>query len=360
MSINNFDIVNNAEQQVNNEISLPRANGGYTEVRLSTKGMYGAPEVFHIRNLTTEEVMQLSLVEKEQVPIEMAKLLQAIIMEPQDQVNVLEFHEMEASELALFLKKTYYESKIKGIPWHVTDEDKEFIRQNVYPTDDDAYNKWLLGVRNGQRKYEFDIDLNTIEYWPAPEKPIKALKVKDPVSKLECKFTWPHFGDVVVLKKALDNEFKERDKKYEHDYAIFKRRQEAERSAQKGELVDLSKVPMLPKAQEEEIRKYETEKTLFLITMTKGLHLAEIDGNDVSTLPLAKRAELAQDSRISYTLYQRVSEIFDKMKVGPKKQIKIKDPVIGKEVEYEYPFRVYDILATIGSHDDDGITYEFE
>lgn len=357
---NNFDVISNAEQQVNNEISLSKVDGGYIEVRLSTKGMYGAPEVFHIRNFTTEEVMQLSLVEKENLPVAMAKLLQDVIMEPQDQVNVLEFHEMEASELALFIKKTYYETKIKDVNWQVTDEDKKFAREVLYANDDDALNKWELGVRNGKRKYQFDIDLDKVEYWPAPEKPVTGLRVKDPVSKLECKFTWPRFGDTVVLKKALDNEFKEKDKRYEQDYAIYKRRQEAERSAARGEIVDLSKVPMLPKSQMEEIRKYETEKTLFLITMTKGLHLAEIDGKDVSELPLAERAKLAADSRISYTLYQKVSEIFNDMKVGPKKNIKVTDPVTGKEVDYEYPFRVYDILATIGSHDDDGIAYKLE
>lgn len=360
MTHNNFDVISSAENEIKNEMSLPQANGGFIEVRLSTKGMYGAPEVFHIRNFTTEEVMKLSLVEKENLPVAMARLLQDVIMEPQDQVNVLEFHEMEASELVLFIKKTYYESKIKDVAWTVTKEDKQFARDVLYANDDDALNKWELGIRNGQRKYTFDIDLDKVEYWPAPEKPMHGIRVKDPASKVECLFTWPRFGDTVVLKRALDNEFKEKDKKYEHDYAIYKRRQEAERAAARGEIVDLSKVPMLPKSQMDDIREYETEKTLFLITMTKGLHLAMIDGQDVHDKPLAERAKLAADNRISYTLYQKVSEIFNDMKVGPKKQIKVVDPVTGKEVDYEYPFRVYDILATIGSHDDDGIAYQLE
>ena len=78
---------------------------GYIEVRLSTKGKVGAPEIVHVRNFKVKDVVDLSLTSDSDLPGRLAAILNEMILED---VDVTQWHEKEVIELMVYILKTFY------------------------------------------------------------------------------------------------------------------------------------------------------------------------------------------------------------------------------------------------------------
>ena len=77
-------------QKENEEIN--EVPGGYYTIQLSEKGRLGcAPAKFHMKNFTTEGMIDLSMVQPEELPIKLADCLDDLIWEKD--VSIKDFNE---------------------------------------------------------------------------------------------------------------------------------------------------------------------------------------------------------------------------------------------------------------------------
>lgn len=348
------EVLSQAEKEIKeNKVPL-----GYIPIELSTKGKYGAPKKFHIRSFSAAEVASLSLSENEDLPINTCKFLQNIIFEKD--VNIMHFHPNEVVEMLLIIYKTFYQNKL-SLEYKPDEDDIDTMR--VLMNNDIDFQNWKTAVINNKQKYTLDIPLDGLKYYEISDPAPKTILVKKQ-NGFSARFTYPRYGDLLVVKKALDLKFKEKDKQYEKPYAIYKRYKESEERLMKGEDINLGNIPKLPKAEIDKLKEYENEKLNYSAYLVKGLHLIELNGKDISDLSLTERAELAsQEVNIDHPTFVNVSDFFTKkIKVGPVETFKIKSPVTGKEKDFNYPFREYDILAALKDFSPEvgGTVYEIE
>ena len=331
---------------------------GYVRVRMSTKGLYGAPAVLHMRNFSVEEALELGSIAQEELPIKIPKLLQQTILEESADIN--KFYEPEVSELCIHFYSAFYSPRLKEVPYVVTEEDKKWMLENTYQGKVcPEYQNWLRGLENGQLKPKVEIDLNQVEYYNVGDTAKSMIKYTNPDFDFSCVFQYPRFGDTALMQKALKEEFRAEDARMGPLYEIFKRKRDAEARLRKGENIAIESIPYLNPDDEAAVRDYELRKTQYIITMMKGLYLKELNGVDVSDKDLSERVELAKDPRIDFSTYQTVSDTFNKLKIGPVPKVMVLNPVSGIPQEIDHPFRPLDLLAAIKNYRPDHANIEF-
>ena len=331
---------------------------GYYPIEMSSKGVYGAPKSFYVRNFSTEEALELGMVAQEDLPIKIIGMAQNLIYD--NGANISNFLDSEVSEFLIKFYMTFYQHKLCDLEYVPTEKDKKFAAKELFSGEDSPeYQGWLRAVSNGKLKFKFDIDLNSVQYYDVDPSQPQPKRVKYTKNGFECTFAYPRFGDVVVIQKAIKDKFREQDRKWGPLYDKFKRKQDMENRYRKGEAIDPSTIEYIPEEDLQAVRKYEIEKTAYIVSLMKGLYLDSIEGRAVRDLPLEERIEIAKDPRIDYNAYQMVSDAFKDIKVGPKPTVKIHNPITGGMVDYDYTFRPLVLLAAIRNYKSDGATIEY-
>jgi hypothetical protein len=294
--------------------------------------------------------MNLNLTEQNERPIKLIKILQGLIFEKD--VDVKKFHQKEVIELLLLMYETFYTTVFTGQTWVPTEEDWEFLSEQCGGRETEEFRRKEQALKSGEWKPVFDINIEKdVEFHEVPDD----IKINAKVQKkygnktFTAVFSLPRFGDVITLKSFVDSMFKEKDKQFARITEIIKFRRECEEKIKKGENINYAQIPNIPKAEEEKLKEYETEKSLFIFRATIALYLMEFDGEDISDVPLEKRLQLASDPRIDFSTFQQVQEHFEKMEFGIKEEITAYDPIMNKVVKRKYPFRLDDLLSAMGT-----------
>jgi len=331
---------------------------GYIEVKLSTRGKVGAPALFHIRNLNTEDLMGLGVAEQEDLPIRITNMLDDIILE---EISVADFHEKEVIELLLVLFESYYSDAFYNQEWVPTEEDWEFLAEQFGGRDTAEFREREYALKNKGWKPVFDIPLATAVHYHEIDPNIKLKARIKKKSGFECVYGLPRFGDVLTLKRFIDSIWKERDKKFAVIGDVIKRRQQAEEKVNRGENVNLRAIPDVPKNERMQYKEYELEKSVFALQALRALHLLEATGRfvdakgnefalkneDVSGWPLEKKIALAKHPELDHQTFDEVKKKFDALEFGIKEEITVRDPILEKDVQLKYSFRLDVILEAM-------------
>lgn len=341
--LNNMsDEIKSLRQDIENEANVP---SGYIPIELSSKGKWGAPKLFHIKNFTVEQISSLSFCEPDQVPIKILKMIPEIVWEKD--VDFGQFHEGEVIETLIILYRTFYQSILANQDWKLTDEDKEFLKKE-HGGESLEYKKQIQAYENGDWKPKFDIDLNRVRFYECDDDVKNTVQVKK-ANGFTCEFTYPKYGDTLVLHEIITRKFQEKENQLASIKEKIQFRNNMEEKWKNGEMVDLSRCPVVS---EEERRKYEEfqiEKGTFLTKLTRTILLKSINGKDISKLPLEEKVMYADDPNLDFSTINKVTKIFKDLKVGPVEKIIGFDPIIREVREVEYSFRIFDFILALQS-----------
>lgn len=345
--------------QVKEEQSIP---AGYVAIELSTKGKFGAPAKFHMRNFLTEDLVGLSLTDDDKVQLKVVEMLEKLVWEKD--VKISNFHEKEVVETLIRLYRKFYQTKLKDVVWELTDEDKDVIAAEMGGKENPQYKARIAAIERGDEKPLFDIDLTKLEFYDIDkEKVTSTARVKRIVDGKEfiVEYTYPKYGDAVLLRNFMYElpEFKEGEKRYRAIRENVKFRQRMEQEWRDGRNVDLTRLPQFTEHDLEEFNKYEEKKAVFATRCVKALHLKTIDGVDISNLPLEKKLEYADDPRLDHYTFTKINELYENMKIGVNESIKAVDPYTRKVTSIKYPFRVLSVLQALRNNESDGASIEF-
>lgn len=329
---------------------------GYIVIELSTRGKYGAPSRFHVRNFDTTDLINLALSDDADLPIKVSKMLDDLILEKG--VSVRDFHEKEVVETLIKLYRNFYSGIMRDVTYRPNEDDMDFIAKTSGGKDSDEYRGKKRALETGAWKPKFDIDLDKISYYETPDE-VKTKAIIRKPDGFSCVFSFPRYGDVVVLREFIDNIFREDNKKFASLVEVLKYRKESEERIRNGENISYSSLPNIPEAERKRLKDYELEKSIFTLNAIKALHLVEFEGKDVTGLPLEQRIELAKSPRLDYTTFNQVSAAFEKMKLGAKEEITIYNPIQQKVMKRDFSFQVFDVLQAVRDGRPDGDVIEF-
>jgi hypothetical protein len=330
---------------------------GYITIELSTAGKLGAPARFHTRNFDTSDLLNLALSEEEDLPEKVAKMLDNLILEKG--VSVMDFHEKEVVEYLVRLYQAFYSNTLKDIDFPWGDDEIDFLKKR-YGENSPDFQRLFDDLKSGRWIPKTDINLATVETYDLPDDLHSSLYLTDKKSGFKLGFSFPRYGDVVVLRNFIQKEWREKDKQFAAIRGMIKMRNDAEERVRQGERIALYNVPEAPVAERERYREYETEKSIFGVMAIKALHLVMFDGQDVSKAPIGQRMEMAQDPRVDYKVMKTVNDFFEKMKVGIQDEVAMRNPIKEVAEKRKYSFRLVDILQAIKLYESDEYDIDFE
>lgn len=352
--------VENFKNGVHDEESRVKEDipNGYIPIELSTQGLVGAPARFHTRNFDTSDLMNLALSEDEELPEKVAKMLDNLILEKD--VSVMQFHEQEVVEYLVRLYQAYYSTVLKEVDFPWNEEDLKYLKQTI-GSNSSEYETQISDLRAGRWVPKTDVDLALVETFDLdPESFKKDVYIKDRKSGFQAGFSFPRYGDVVILRNFLLKEFRDRDRQFASVKETLKFRRDAEERMRRGEEIAYSRLPNIPDTEKEKFKEYETEKSLFGVLAIKALHLVYFENQDVRNIPLKDRMEMAQDPRLDYKIMKTVNDYFDKLNIGLKKEVKMRNPFTQKFESRRYSFRLVDLLQAIKLYESDEYDIDFE
>jgi len=352
---NQIDRAAKVAETVKTEQDVP---SGYISIELSTQGKVGAPKRFHVRNFDTTDLMNLALSEDEDLPEKVARMLDNLILE--DNVSVLNFHEKEVVELLVRLYQAFYANTLKEIDFPWDDTDLDYLKSRYGGEDSTEYQTRLADLRQGREKPKTDIDLSTVETYDLDDTFKTNIFVTDKKTSFKVGFSFPRYGDVVILRNFIQQEFRDRDKSFASIKEVLKFREDAKKRIREGEEIPFNRIPNIPEAERLRYKEYETEKAIFTVSAIKALHLISFDGTDVSAMPLIERMKLAQDPRLDYKISKVMDEFYKNMKICLKEKVVMNNPLKGVVESREYSFRLVDILQAIKLYQSDDYSIDFE
>lgn len=339
---------------VKTEYEVP---SGYISIELSTNGLLGAPKRFHTRNFDTSDLLNLALSEDEELPEKVAKMLDNLILE--EDVSVMNFHEKEVVEYLARLYQAFYSGTLRDVDFPWTDDDLEFLKKTVGNTTE--YESRVDDLKSRRWVPKMDVDIAAVETHDLdPETFRTNMTLTEKKTGFSAGFSFPRYGDVIVLRNFIMQQFRETDKQFASLRDTLRFRRDAEERMRRGEDISLSRIPNIPDFEKDKFRTYETEKSIFSAIAIKALHLVSFDGRDVSNLPLKERIELAKDPRIDYKMMKTVTEFYQKMHVGIKETVSILNPIKGVVEPREYSFRLIDLLQAVKLYEPDEYDITFE
>lgn len=332
----------------------------YVEVRLSTRGLAGAPEVFHIRNMKTKDMISLAMISEEELPEKVLQLLQTLIYEKD--VNVMHFHEQEVIETLLILYLSFYSANLEDVDFPVQQSDLDWLKEHNTP---EEYEEKIAALKDGRWKPKVTINLKTdVETYDIDPKTFKStitVKSKKTGDRIVCGYLY--YGDVVVLKHWIRSVFAEQDAKY----ALLKVKVEKKRAMldkyKNNEPVDLTNLPVIPQKLEDEYDEYLKRKVEMLTEAVRILPVLKINDTDYSQMDITEKYQaLKDDPRIDLNLGKIMDKFYDSQKFGIKPQVRMTNPITGektmmvdgKEVPFtrDYSFQPVLILQAIQSSSD--------
>lgn len=348
--------VANVAQETTTEQEVP---SGYISIELSTHGLVGAPKRFHVRNFDTADLMNLALSEDEDLPEKVATMLDNLILE-QD-VSVLDFHEKEVVELLVRLYQAFYSNNLKNVDFPWGEEDLEYLKKKVYGGDSSIdYQARYADLRQGREKPKMDVDLALVETYDLDASTFKTNLSITSKDGFKVGFSFPKYGDVVVLRNFILQEYRERDKQFANLKEVLKFREDAKKRVREGEEIAFNRIPNIPETEREKFKEYETEKAVFTVVAIKALHLITFDGQDVSQLSLKDRMIFARDPRLDYKISKIMDEFYKKLHICLKEKVSMKNPLKGVVELRDYSFRLVDILQAIKLYEPDEYSIDLE
>lgn len=349
MKILTEDDLLNLHQIQNGSKAAENVPLGYLPIELSTKGKLGAPAIFHIRNFKTADLVDLSLTSEDDLTETVINMLKNMIWEKD--VEIKNWHEKEISELLVRLYMVFFSSEMTEIDFIPSDEDLDFLKEKVGL---DQFNQMLDHLESGKWKPKTRISLSSIETYEIDNSFRPNLRVKSKKTGLDIGFSYPKFGDVVVMKKFLKQRFEKEEKQFAAIKRMIEFRNEMEEKLQAGEDVNLSKIPVAPEAEVKKFQRFEIERALLAVDLIKAIQLDYFNGKDYTNASIEERLKVSNDPRIDYTLNKKVEDYFNSLKFGINEEaIPMYNPITEKIENRRFSFRFVDILQAIRSFDSD-------
>lgn len=320
---------------------------GYTAIELSTKGKLGAPKIFHIRNFKTGDLIDLSLTSRDDLPESVVKMIDGMIFEKA--VSIKNFHEKEVIELLVRLFMIYFAPNI-DVDFDVLDEDLDYLKDKI-PYED--YIETLKDLDTKKWKPQTNIDLTKIKTYDLDEKfsPIVTIASKRTGEKF--KFSFPKFGDILIVKKFLKLKFEKEEKQFASLRRMISFQEEMENKFRNGEMIDLNKVPNVPESEMQRLHEFDIEKAVYAMDLIRAVQIIGYNGKDLSKMSLIEKLEVLDTTVLDHNINTKLEKYYSSLKFGINDMIDMYNPIKKITESRRFSFRLMDILQAVKSFDSD-------
>ena len=323
---------------------------GYIPIELSTQGKLGVPKILHCRNFSTSDLVGISMFNEEILPERIIDVLNSLIYE---KVNVADFPDRVIIELIIRIYINYFTPILQEIvfPWDDTDIKWLEDREQTEKVNELKSGKWIP-------KIDLDLRRVRINYLDSDVKPYITVKKKNSQGNVifEVKFiSYPKYGDVITLRKAVETKFVEEEKRYSKIRQAYQIR---ERYISEGR--DISNFEPINDRDYLQWQLYEATRAKYAAKVAEALYLVKYNEIDLSKVSLEEKIKYIDSPLFDVHLSKAVEDMYSKLDFGINPEVEIKNPITGEMCKRRFSFRFLDLLQALQSSKPYGYDISFD
>lgn len=314
------------------------APNGYVGIKMSTGGKLSVPKEVYARNFKTADLVNLSMYADEILPEHIIPALNSLLA---NDVNVGVWPEPCINELLIKIYANYFTPMLTSIEFPWNEEDIAYLnsldKQDV-----------IKSLESGSYVPRVDIDIRNLHTFDLDAKVKDYVVIKHKVKGTSYKFvSYPRYGDGMELKKFVEENFEERDHRYDRIRRVMNIR---EKLLSEGKI----DIPEMDNKEYLEWQMWEAEKAVIMAKATQALYLVAIDNKDVSFEPLKNRIKYLEDPDIDTVgLGKKLNKTFEEIKIGFDPEVEINNPITKSKCKRRFSFRLLDVLQAVQSSESD-------
>jgi len=320
---------------------------GYLPMELSTNGHFGVPKLFHIRNFTTSELLEISLFQTEALPEKIISILGDMIYEKSD---VSQWPEKVIVELMIKIYANFFGSTLTDVDFPWNDEDVDWMISH-------EQEERVKDLKSGKFIPKTDImlsNISTIDLGDDVKDKIVITKKGD--DGINLKFlSFPRYGDSLLLRKYVKEKFSESDRQFnriKQQWEILQKYMDESR--------DLNTLEPIDDNEYEDWQRNELEKAIWMTKASLAMYLVEFEGEDCSNRSLSDRIKFLDSPKISGNLYKKLQSHFNKVDFGIDPMVPVTNPITKEVSKRAFTFRLLDIVQTILKFEPDEYDIQYD
>ena len=312
---------------------------GYLPIEMSTNGLLGVPKVVHCRNFSTSDLVDISMFNDAILPERIITVLNSMIFEKTDVAN---WPDKCIIELLVKLYVNFFTPILNQVvfPWNQEDLDWLEAHEKIDEKDSLMDGKWVPRI---------DLDLTSVGIKMLSENVKSYVTFKKKETGFSAKFiSYPRYGDVLSVRKALEAKFEESDRKFAKIKQMFEIQ---EKFLQEGR--DISMFEPIDQAEYMKWQTYEAKKAIYAAKASQALYLVEYRGEDLSNATIDEKIAYVEKPEFDVKLATKINKQFQKLEFGINPLVTVKNPITGERCQRYFTFRLMDILQAIRTSESD-------
>jgi hypothetical protein len=310
---------------------------GYIPLELSTLGKLGVPKVVHCRNFSTSDLVDLSMFNNDSLPEHLISVINSLIYE---KVDVAGWPDKTIVELLVRIYINYFTPVLKDISFPWNDEDMAWLEEK-------GQKDKMIELSEGKWRPKIDLDLTKVKITYLDEEVRQFITVRKRgvggITALEAKFmSYPRYGDVITLRKAIESKFIDEEKKFGRIRQQYNMR---ERYLDEGK--DITNIDPINDSDFLRWQMYEARKAKYATKAAEALYLVKYNDVDLSNASVEEKIRYIDSPLFDVNLSKAVEEHFTKLNFGLNPEIEIRNPVTGEVCKRQFTFRLLDILQAL-------------
>jgi len=316
---------------------------GYLPIQMSTRGRLNVPEVVYVRNFTTSDLLELSMISEEILPERVISTLSSLIYGNED---VGLWPENAIVELLIKIYSNYFTPMLTQIifPWN--DEDIAYLNQN-------KRNKEAEALEKGTWVPRIDLDLRAVNIQDLENDKKARVTIRPKVQNGEEPFevtflTYSRYGDSIIVKNYIEKVFESRISEFAKIKQLYEIRQRYIESGQ-----NLNNLPIISERDMIRWQKMEMDKALLATKASQALYLERLNGEDLSKASLEEKIRKLDNIRFDIKMAKKIDENFNNFKFGINPDIEVLNPITGERCIRRFSFQIFNILSAIQKYQSD-------
>ncbi len=343
---NDYDDANTVPNKVietKTSTEMKKIPVGYLPIQMSTKGRLNVPEIVYVRNFTTSDLLELSMVNEELLPERVISTLGSLIY---GDVDIGLWPENAIVELLIKIYSNYFTPLLTQIifPWN--EEDIKWLEAQ-------GKKKEIESLNSGSWVPRIDLDLRTIDIIEL-ENDKKAYvtirpKAKNGEKQTEVTFlTYSRYGDSLIIKNYIETVFEDRIKEFAKIKQLYEIRQRYIESGQ-----NLNNIPVISERDILKWQKMEMDKALLATKASQALYLIKLNGEDLSNASLEEKIRRLDEVHFDIKMAKKIDENFNNFRFGINPDIEVINPITREKCTRRFSFQIFNIFSAIQTYQSD-------
>lgn len=312
------------------DVDIPN---GYIPIQLCSNGKLSVPKTLHIKNFSTDDILEISTQMESFMKESTLKILQKNIFE---EINIMDLTEYEIQQILFIIYVNWYSANLHGYNYEPSEEELNYLKENQ----EQLYQSYM----EGKHKFEIDIPLNKVKVLDLPESFKEPFAIKKKDSDFNVEFRLPRMSDVVTVEKYFMNKY----------YAQYMDMRELE--VKLSNEIESGKVNNnISYEQRKEFQEFQEFMAIESMKLIMKMSLVKVQEEELLTIE--DKLKHANEIDFNYwKMYSKYTE--EKLVWGLQKEVEVTSPITGKKVTKRFPFESVDLLQGILTSDVDEDDFE--